>query len=140
MGVVYCTSMRKTVVDIIRQISDEVEDRQLPFELMVQDIQMMQFKIRSVIGDISSLQTSSGEFIQALWRIGKIDEIVQSSLAELGEDDQEALLSYFKDIESQSRRLIRGSFNQPTSSGTNKKAKILKLEIFKDMPVKSSIH
>jgi hypothetical protein len=135
--------MRITVVDIIRQISLEVEERTLPLEVMVRDIQMMQFKVRSVVGDISSLQTAHQDFIHALWRIGKIDEIVQDSLVHLDEEDQEALLAYFKDVESQANRVIKGALQTkslPTEKASKEKVKLLKLEIFKDMPVKSAIH
>jgi hypothetical protein len=130
--------MRKTAIDIIRQISTEVEDRKLPLEIMVRDIQMMQFKIRSLIGDISSLETAHYEFVHALWKIGKIDEIISNSLEDLDEDDQQALITYFNDLESRTQTSIRHALRlqEPIEREQN----ALKIEIFKDIPLKSTIH
>lgn len=130
--------MRKTAIDIIRQISVEVEDRQLPLEVMVKDIQMMQFKIRSLIGDISDLEAAHYDFIRALWKIGKIDEIVYESLGDLEEADQEALITYFSDLEDKTQSTLKQALTiqGPVGSGQ----KLLKIEIFKDISVRSTVN
>lgn len=130
--------MKRTAADIIRQISIEVEGRKLPLEIMVRDIQMMRFKVRSLFGDISSLQTTHYDFVQSLWKIGRIDEIVSESLHTLDEDGQEALLDYFHQIEGRMQTNIRNSLTiQETSK---RKKQILKLEIFKDQPLESTLN
>ena len=130
--------MKKTAVDIIRQISYEVEDRKLPLEVMVRDIQMMHFKIRSVLGDISSLNSVEYSFVESLWKIGKIDEIINEELENLDEDDQEALINYFQEVESETRGKIRDSLS--TNNPSEKDKKILKIEIFKDVPLKPTVN
>lgn len=130
--------MKKTAIDIIRQIHHEVEDKKLPLEVMVRDIQMMQFKVRSILGDISDLETAQYDFIHALWRIGKIDEIVYSSLIDLDEEDQEALIAYFADFEGKSRSSISQALT--SQMPVRKGHKLLKIEIFKEGVVRSMVN
>jgi dGTP triphosphohydrolase len=132
--------MKKTAVDIIRQINLEVESRHLPEEMMVRDIQMMGFKIRSVIGDIALLQKLHYEFIESLWKIGKIDEIISSSFADVSEDDQERLLEYFKDVEESVQDTIRDSLELNHTHNNLPDNPILKLEIFKDLAFEAVKH
>lgn len=122
--------MKRTAIDIIRQISLEVEHRNLPLEVMVRDLQLMKFKIRSLIGDISFLETENHNLVTSLWKIGKIDEIVSSSLHELEEEEQEALIKYFNGIEARIQDNIRASLRLKDFSD---ESSVLKLEIFKDM-------
>ena len=68
---------------------------------MVRDIQMMGFKIRPLVGDISAIAKMHDEVVRSLWKIGKIDEIISSSIYELEEDDQERLIDYLKKMESE---------------------------------------
>ncbi len=130
--------MKRNALDIIREITHEIEGRKLPLEIMVRDIQMMRFKIRSTFGDISSLDTMHYEFIHALWKIGRADEIVTNSLDDLNEDDQEALIEFFKNIEEEIQQNIRDSLNLKVLSEEDEG--VLKLEIFKDTPVKSTVN
>lgn len=127
--------MKKTAVDIIRQISIEVEDRKLSLESMVRDIKMMRFKVRSIIGDISALQTADYNFVESLWKIGRIDEIISGTLHELDEDDQDALMEYFENMESDIQRRIRDSLSL---DGNDEDKRVLKIEIFKDVPLESA--
>lgn len=133
--------MKKTAIDIIRQIDLEVEGRSVPLEIMIRDIQMMRFKVRSVIGDIALLQKPHYEFIESLWKIGKIDEIISSSFGDMSEDDQERLLDYFRDVEEQAQDAIRESLELAGSqTDVPSDIPLLKLEIFKDLSPESTRH
>lgn len=131
-------NMKKTAIDIIRQINLEVENRLLPVEVMIRDIQMMNFKVRSLIGDISHLETVHRDFIESLWKIGRIDEIVNDTMDDLDDDEQDALLEYFGKMETDIQNKIRQSLAIRKSQ--NKSDKLLKLEIFKDTPFSRTVH
>ena len=52
----------------------------LPLEIKIRDVQMMRFKVRSLIGDISLVHKMDTEIIESLWKMGKIDQIISCLL------------------------------------------------------------
>jgi hypothetical protein len=121
---------RKTAFDIIKQIHNEVEEQAHPLEAMVRDIQMMGFKIRPIMGDISAIGAMHDEVVRSLWKIGKIDEIISGAIYDLEEDDQDRLIDYLRKMEIEAENRIRDSIQ-----GRNKlsKKQLLKIEVFKDV-------
>ncbi|OGK15933.1 hypothetical protein A2862_04350 [Candidatus Roizmanbacteria bacterium RIFCSPHIGHO2_01_FULL_38_41] len=123
--------MRKiSALDIIRKIVTEVEQPKPAFKIMLRDIQMMRFKIRPIIGDISSLNEMNDEVIALLWKIGRIDEIIHASFKDLAEDDQDQLLEYLQHMELQTENDLRRVLRQKPSTKTNN---LLKLEVFREL-------
>ncbi len=121
---------RRTAFDIIKQIHSEVEEQGLSLEAMVRDIQMMGFKIRPLVGDISTIAKMHDEVVRSLWKIGKIDEIINSSIYDLEEDDQDRLIDYLKKMETQAEDHIRESIQKRNKLS---KKQLLKIEVFKDL-------
>lgn len=121
---------RRTAFDIIKQIHSEVEEQGLSLEAMVRDIQMMGFKIRPLVGDISTIAKMHDEVVRSLWKIGKIDEIISSSIYDLEEDDQDRLIDYLKKMETQAEDHIRESIQKRNKLS---KKQLLKIEVFKDL-------
>lgn len=122
--------MQLTALDIIRYISTEIDEKSPSLENKLKDVQMMRFKVRSIIGDISFVDKMDTQIIDYLWKIGKIDQIISEHIDTIGEEDQDTLMSYFHSIESHMRESIRHSFELKPAS---KKAPTLKLEIFKEL-------
>ena len=108
----------------------EVEQPKPAFKIMLRDIQMMRFKIRPIIGDISSLNEMNDEVIALLWKIGRIDEIIHASFKDLAEDDQDQLLEYLQHMELQTENDLRRVLRQKPSTKTNN---LLKLEVFREL-------
>ncbi|OGK38960.1 hypothetical protein A3F34_00355 [Candidatus Roizmanbacteria bacterium RIFCSPHIGHO2_12_FULL_44_10] len=118
-----------SALDIIKQIMIEVELPQPSFESMLVDIQMMHFKIRPLIGDITTLSEMDTEVITLLWRIGRIDEIIHASYDSLSDDDQDKLLDYLQHVELQAESDLRRALKQKNSHSKS----TLKLEVFREL-------
>ncbi|KXK11801.1 MAG: hypothetical protein UZ22_OP11002000247 [Microgenomates bacterium OLB23] len=103
---------RRTAFDIIKQIHSEIEEQTVPIEAMVRDIQMMGFKIRPLVGDISIITKMHDEVVRSLWKVGKIDEIINNYMYELDEDDQDRLIDYLKKMEVEAENRIRDSLQK----------------------------
>ncbi len=128
---------RKTAFDIIKQIHIEVEQQAISLDVMIQDIRMMGFKIRPLIGDISLIVTMHEEVVRSLWKIGKIDEIISDAMYELEEDDQDRLIDYLTKMEREAENRIRDSLIRKK---TVSKKQLLKVEVFKDLGTESIIN
>lgn len=128
--------MKKSALDIIKQIMNEVETELPTQENMLRDVQMMGFKIRQITGDMSSLASFDSNVIESLWKIGKIDEIISSHFDSLDEDDQDRLLNYLHSIESETEQSLQKSIKTKKltsrSGGKKSSTNILKLEVFKN--------
>ncbi len=129
--------MKKSAIDIIRQITLEVEDPAVTHEMMMRDIYMMKFKIRSHIGDISQLEAKQQDFIKALWKIAKADDIISESIYELDEDDQDALIQYFNMMEDRIHENMQHSLRKlgKRSGKMMRRLPFLKVEIYKEFPI-----
>jgi conjugal transfer/entry exclusion protein len=124
--------MKKSALDIIKQIMVEVENELPTQDNMRKEVQMMGFKIRQITGDMSSLSRLDSNVIESLWKIGKIDEIISSNFDKLDEVDQDRLLDYLHAIETKTEQRLQQSIKTKKTTKTSKKEKILKLEVFKN--------
>ena len=119
-----------TALDIIRYITAEIEGTNAPSrKRMIQDVQMMHYKIRPVLGDITSIKKVGAEFLEVLWKIGKIDEVIRLHIDSIPEDEQDMLLDYFATREEDMRITMR---NTVTLQDAPENDSVLKLEIFKE--------
>lgn len=66
-----------------------------PIEVMIKEIAMMGVKIKTVIGDFSSVNFSNKKMIEVLWSLGKFDDFFQKKIKNLNKNEQEILLRYF---------------------------------------------
>jgi len=64
-------------VDKIQDFQRSVLSQKPESQDMIHEVRMMNFKVRPISGDISDLDFSNTEFIDALWSLGKLDEFFQ---------------------------------------------------------------
>ena len=124
--------MKKSALDIIKQIMDEVENTLPTQDMMLMDVQMMGFKIRQITGDSDSLSRIDGQVIESLWRVGKIDQIISASFDHLDEDNQGRLLDYLRTIEMRTEESLQHVIRTKRKPG-QRTNKLLKLEVFKNI-------
>lgn len=67
---------------------------------MKEEVRMMDFKIRPVQGDISSLDLTSTKFIEALWCMGKLDELYQHIGADYTEQDRDLFAQFAASLQN----------------------------------------
>lgn len=128
--------MKKSALDIIEEIMHEVEETNLGKDIMLEEVQMMGFKIRQLTGDVNAIAKMDNTMIESLWRIGKIDQIINASFDDLEEEEQVRLLEYLKSVEMNTEENIESALQMKK---TKKSSKMLKLEVFRSID-KPSIH
>jgi len=72
--------------------------RKPSIEMMIKEITMMGFKIRTIIGDLSSINFSDKEIVELLWSLGKFDDFFQKKINYLNKTEKEILLQYFNHL------------------------------------------
>lgn len=61
-------------VSLIFQFQKRILDHKPSRLAMYREVQMMQYKIRPVQGDVSLVNLSNSKFIEILWSLGKLEE------------------------------------------------------------------
>ena len=77
---------KKNQIDVFEMIStfqQTVLSNKPSKEQMSAEVQMMKFRIKPVLGDISGLNFNNNDFIESLWSLGKVDEFFQTHGAKL---------------------------------------------------------
>lgn len=101
-------------------------------KIMIKDIHMMKFKIKPVSGDVSQLNMGNDNFIEMIWSMGKLEEIMQKAYYNLDTNGKKMLLQVFDNLFEQfQERLNKISVREEAFSEIEEKNK-LEIEIFKD--------
>ncbi|HLL61245.1 MAG TPA: hypothetical protein VK338_06000, partial [Candidatus Nitrosocosmicus sp.] len=100
-------------------------------EKMLEDIKMMNFKIRPVSGDIFSLAKREIGFVESLWKLGRIEQIIEDKIDTLDESEQDVFLNYLDDIQLRTQKDIASKIEK-LPKREQQKMRVLEFEIFKD--------
>lgn len=71
----------------------------------MQEVKMMNFKIRPILGDISLLGKRNDGFLEAIWRIGRIEEVIAKDIHTLNTKERELFFRYLEKIHGSIQRI-----------------------------------
>lgn len=124
-------SLKSTAMELIKEVRSEVEAKSLTREQMIEEIKMMKFKIRPISGDVFYLIAHDMGFLESIWRLGKIEEIVSQSFKRLDARQKDILSKYLDDLEWRAQQKIISSIENLPYIDQNK-VRLIQLEVFKD--------
>lgn len=124
-------SSKTTALDLIKKISMEVEQK-IPSHIeMMNDIKMMNFKIHPVSGDIFSITRKEIGFIESLWKLGKIEEMMTDKMEMLDDSEKDVFYSYLDEMQMKTQNSISDNINQLPKK-EQRQLKVLEFEISKE--------
>ncbi|MDO8610639.1 MAG: hypothetical protein Q7R95_08895 [bacterium] len=65
---------------------------------MLEEVRMMKFKVRPTQGDVASVNLTNSRLIEALWSLGKLDEIFQKEYSKLPVEKKEVFYRIFENM------------------------------------------
>lgn len=86
----------KTALALIQKIKREIEESQPSIHTMIEEVKMMQFIIKPIHGDLSSLIKKDHTFVTALWKLGKIDHIIHTEAEQLDSKEKKLFFNYIE--------------------------------------------
>ena len=89
------------VVDMFQKFQHDVLEKKPAFDQMFSDVQMMQFKVRPVTGDIAGLNFDNNSFIETLWSLGKLDEFFHTHVTGLSKSEKKVFYQLFDGLYDQ---------------------------------------
>ncbi len=125
------------VIDIFSNLNKTLGAKP-PIEKMYEEIRMMRFKIKPISGDISLLQLTNQHLIEALWGLGKLDEVFQKEYKRLPNEQKEVFFRIFDKLYQQFQdQLNKINVNPEVRSNLSH---VLEMEIFKDISTKRKVN
>lgn len=99
-------------------------------EEMLSEVRMMNFKVRPVYGNISKLNLSNKEFINALWSLGKLDEFFKDEFPSVEDEDRDIFFKLIDDIRVSLQQKLNRAYNEEETTKSEKL--FFELEIYKE--------
>ena len=122
--------MKISVFKLIEEIESVMRKKASDFNTIIDDLKLSKYKIRAIQGDLNFLVKTNHDFIESLWRINKVNTIVDKNIDKLEKEDKQILFNYLNRLQTKARAesLTRAS----KSSNPRYISQILKIEIIKD--------
>lgn len=115
------------ILEVINKIKNEVEEAKIPREKMIEELKMMNLKIKPVIGDLFQAVKKQGIFLESLWKISKIDEILSFYLDRLSKREKEILFQYLENFKHRVESINSEISHKPSSEDIT----VLEVQLFK---------
>ncbi len=100
-------------------------------EDMIHEVRMMNFKVHPVTGDISDLDFSNTEFIDALWSLGKLDEFFRAEYFGMKDREQDVFYRLIEDMRTNFQQKLNKA-NIAAIEFAERPRKTFEIEIVKD--------
>src|SRR3989344_7427247 len=90
------------LTDVISQINKVIDKpiNQTNLELILADLKLSKFKVRAIEGELDKFLKTDRSFLVSLWKIDRIDAIVDHYFDRLSHQDRKLLFRYLDSIES----------------------------------------
>lgn len=122
--------IKNDVIDIVKGFQKRVLDKKPPLGQMFEEVQMMNFKIRPLQGDISILNLKNNHFIEILWSLGKLDEFFQDHYRKIYGRKRELFLRLFDEIHEKFQKELNALNLKPEK--VIESSQMFEMEIFKE--------
>ena len=122
---------KNDLYDRIQRFQQNVLARRPPISKMVSEVHMMNFKIRPVYGNISSLDFANKRFIEALWSLGKLDEFFRIEFPQVTENEQDIFFLLFDEMRVSFQQQLNTAYSASKPLSTEERL-LYEIEIFKE--------
>ena len=85
----------KDVLGILHDFQETLVENKPTLQEMYEQIRMMRFKVRPVHGDVSLINLADVKLIEALWNLGKLEEMYRRELIFVSRQDKKVFSRFF---------------------------------------------
>ena len=122
---------KNTALYFIQEVMTNVDMAKLNRADMLRDIKMMNFKVRPLSGDLFMLAQKHTGFLEQLWKLGKLEEIIHRAMISLNSHEQHLFFNYIDMFEQKMKEASRLEIaNIPDTEEGHEH--MVTLEIFKE--------
>lgn len=125
-------SKRIDIANLLSQYQTAVITNKPTIAIMLDEIRMMNFKIRPVSGDVSLISTMGSKLIEMVWNLGKLDQLYREQRRYLRNKDRELFHKFFESMHDKFQKelgLVQLHVPEQLDSPHE-----LEMEVFRDLP------
>src|SRR3990167_7662310 len=89
------------VLHVLAEFQKNILEKKPTMDKMYDEVQMMHFKIRPLQGDVSLLNLSDTNLIEALWNLGKLDEFFRTQKDQLTQKQKQIFFQFLENLYDQ---------------------------------------
>lgn len=123
---------KEDVISLLSYYQKTVIANKPSLEIMLDEIKMMNFKIRPLSGDFSIINGMDSKLIEMIWNLGKLDQLYRDKENLLKSKDRKLFMKFFESIHEKFQKdlgLLKFKNNDQVESSN-----ILEMEVFREAP------
>lgn len=101
---------------------------------MIKEIEMMKLKIKPVFGNINAIDFKNEQFLETLWRLGKLDEFFSANLKKVNQKERTVLI----EIGLQIKKKLESQLSLLEVRSRSFFPQLIEMEIFRETPKKKN--
>ncbi len=123
---------RLDIASLLSQYQQAVVLNKPTLAIMLDEIKMMNFKIRPLSGDVSLIRAMDSKFIEMVWNLGKLDQLYREKQQYLKLKDRELFMKFFESMHEKFQKEL--GLVQLTVPEQVESTHALEMEVFRDAP------
>ncbi len=123
---------RLDIASLLSQYQQAVVLNKPTLAIMLDEIKMMNFKIRPLSGDVSLIRAMDSKLIEMVWNLGKLDQLYREKHQLLKLRDRELFLKFFESMHEKFQKEL--GLVQLTVPEEVESSHALEMEVFRDTP------
>lgn len=124
------TGNKTDLYERIRTFQQTTLAKKPTLDEMISEVRLMNFKIRPVSGNISTLDFKNLEFIDALWSLGKLDEFFRIEFPDIEEVEKDIFFRLVEEMRTNLQQRLNKS--QLIKTVSREEQLFFEIEIFKE--------
>mgnify|MGYP001579585624 FL=1 len=123
---------REDVISLLSYYQKTVIANKPSLEIMLDEIKMMNFKIRPLSGDFSVINGMDSKLIEMIWNLGKLDELYREKENLLKSKDRKLFMKFFESLHEKFQKDL--GFIKLKNIDQSEPSNILEMEVFREAP------
>jgi len=138
MKVLRKNEKREDVISLLSYYQKTVIANKPSLEVMLDEIKMMNFKIRPLSGDFSVINGMDSKLIEMIWNLGKLDQLYREKENLLKSKDRKLFMKFFESLHEKFQKDL--GFMKLKNVEQSEPSNILEMEVFRESPRKRIIN
>jgi len=138
MKVLRKNEKREDVISLLSYYQKTVIANKPSLEIMLDEIKMMNFKIRPLSGDFSVINGMDSKLIEMIWNLGKLDQLYREKENLLRSEDRKLFMKFFESLHEKFQRDL--GFMKLKNVEQSEPSNILEMEVFREAPHKRMVN
>ena len=123
---------KEDVISLLSYYQKTVIANKPSLEIMMDEIKMMNFKIRPLSGDFSIINGMDIKLIEMTWNLGKLDQLYREKENLLKSKDRKLFMKFFESLHEKFQKDL--GFTKLKNIEQSEQSNILEMEVFREAP------